>query len=110
MKKAGTPQAEELVPDPQVVREFGITAMSLWRWDRDQTLIARTVAADHQHSIRCRNSISIVVGKLPVLVVKRLYLDVTVLEDNPGGGNGEVMAAGLPAIWGPAPTGSHRPG
>ncbi|MFO1099310.1 MAG: hypothetical protein U1E81_13865 [Xanthobacteraceae bacterium] len=40
MKKAGTPQAEELVPDPQVVREFGITAMSLWRWDRDQTLIA----------------------------------------------------------------------
>jgi hypothetical protein len=28
----------EFVPDPQVIREFGITAMSLWRWDRDPVL------------------------------------------------------------------------
>jgi hypothetical protein len=28
----------ELVPDPQVIREFGITAMTLWRWDRDPLL------------------------------------------------------------------------
>ena len=31
---------DELVPDPQVVREFGITPMSLWRWDHDDALIA----------------------------------------------------------------------
>ena len=23
------------VPDPQVCREFGVTAMTLWRWDHD---------------------------------------------------------------------------
>src|SRR5271165_2933650 len=34
------PECDAFVPDPQVIRELGITAMSLWRWDRDQTLIA----------------------------------------------------------------------
>jgi hypothetical protein len=29
---------DELVPDPQVCKEFGITAMTLWRWDRDPEL------------------------------------------------------------------------
>jgi hypothetical protein len=28
----------DLVPDPRVCREFGITAMTLWRWDEDPTL------------------------------------------------------------------------
>lgn len=27
-----------LVPDPQILREFGICAMTLWRWDRDPSL------------------------------------------------------------------------
>ena len=29
---------EELVPDPQVWREFHITSMTLWRWTKDPTL------------------------------------------------------------------------
>jgi hypothetical protein len=28
----------ELVPDPQVCREFQITSMTLWRWDHDPDL------------------------------------------------------------------------
>jgi hypothetical protein len=28
----------ELVPDPQVCREFGVTAMTVWRWDHDPEL------------------------------------------------------------------------
>jgi hypothetical protein len=28
----------ELVPDPQVRREFHITSMTLWRWDHDPEL------------------------------------------------------------------------
>jgi hypothetical protein len=28
----------ELVPDPQVCREFQITSMTLWRWDHDSEL------------------------------------------------------------------------
>lgn len=38
---ARTPSAarhDELVPDPAVCREFSITSMTLWRWDRDQEL------------------------------------------------------------------------
>ena len=30
---------DTLVPDPQVQKEFGVTAMSIWRWDRDPELI-----------------------------------------------------------------------
>jgi predicted DNA-binding transcriptional regulator AlpA len=26
---------DELVPDPQVLKEFGIIPMTLWRWDND---------------------------------------------------------------------------
>jgi hypothetical protein len=29
---------DELVPDPQVLKEFCITPMTLWRWDRDPEL------------------------------------------------------------------------
>lgn len=31
-------QPDELVPDPKVQQEFGVSAMTLWRWDRDPTL------------------------------------------------------------------------
>jgi hypothetical protein len=27
-----------LVPGPQVEREFGVTSMTIWRWDRDSKL------------------------------------------------------------------------
>ena len=30
---------DSLVPDPQVQKEFGVTAMSIWRRDRDPELI-----------------------------------------------------------------------
>lgn len=40
LPQATAPAHDELVPDPQVIRELGITAMSLWRWDRDPMLIA----------------------------------------------------------------------
>jgi hypothetical protein len=30
--------ADELVPDPEVCREFHITPMTLWRWDQDPEL------------------------------------------------------------------------
>jgi hypothetical protein len=26
---------DELVPDPQIFKEFGITSMTGWRWDHD---------------------------------------------------------------------------
>ena len=34
-----TPCHDTLVPDPQVQKEFGVTAMTIWRWDRDPELI-----------------------------------------------------------------------
>lgn len=30
--------ADYLVPDPQVQKEFSISAMTLWRWTQDQKL------------------------------------------------------------------------
>ena len=35
-----TPGLDTLVPDPQVQKEFGVIAMSIWRWDRDPELIS----------------------------------------------------------------------
>jgi hypothetical protein len=29
------PDVDHLVPDPEVAREFGVTTMSMWRWDHD---------------------------------------------------------------------------
>ena len=29
---------DELVPDPQVAREFNVSLMTLWRWDHDPEL------------------------------------------------------------------------
>lgn len=31
-------EKEGLVPDPVVQREFGVTAMTIWRWDHDPDL------------------------------------------------------------------------
>jgi hypothetical protein len=37
--KSPSPEApDEFVPDTQVVKEFHITPMSLWRWSNDPTL------------------------------------------------------------------------
>jgi hypothetical protein len=33
-------EPDALVPDPVVIKEFAISAMTLWRWDRDPNLIA----------------------------------------------------------------------
>jgi predicted DNA-binding transcriptional regulator AlpA len=35
---AAADEFDKLVPDPEVCREFGISAMTLWRWDRDPEL------------------------------------------------------------------------
>jgi hypothetical protein len=34
----GDGEPDSLVPDPQVCAEFGISSMTLWRWDRDPDL------------------------------------------------------------------------
>jgi hypothetical protein len=41
IEESAAEQANELVPDPKVAREFGTTLMGLWRWDRDPQLVAR---------------------------------------------------------------------
>lgn len=32
--------SDDLVPDPVVQREFGVSAMTIWRWDHDPELLA----------------------------------------------------------------------
>jgi hypothetical protein len=31
---------DHLVPDPEVAREFGVTTMTMWRWDHDEAKAA----------------------------------------------------------------------
>jgi hypothetical protein len=37
--KPKPPPADRLVPEPDVLFEFGISAMCAWRWDRDERMI-----------------------------------------------------------------------
>jgi hypothetical protein len=37
-KTHNTPDDDSLVPDPVVQKELGVTAMFIWRWDRDAEL------------------------------------------------------------------------
>ena len=46
---------DTLVPDPQVQKEFGVSAMSIWRWDRDPELIkhrGRHFVSPHKAQLR----------------------------------------------------------
>lgn len=36
--KAANDNADNLIPDPAVARRFGVTLMTLWRWDHDPEL------------------------------------------------------------------------
>ena len=40
---------DELVPDPQVAREFNVSLMTLWRWDRDPKLAELGVGTARQN-------------------------------------------------------------
>ena len=55
---------DELVPDPQVAREFNVSLMTLWRWDRDPRLAK--LGWEPPVKIRTRNYRSAPAG-LPLL-------------------------------------------
>ena len=48
---------DEFVPDPMVCREFGITPMTLWRWDRDSELGFPPAAQIRGRNFRSRRQI-----------------------------------------------------
>ena len=52
-----TPDHDTLVPDPQVQKEFGVTAMSIWRWDRDPELIKLPPIRIRSRKFRSRNAL-----------------------------------------------------
>jgi len=50
-------EPDSLVPDPQVCREFGVSAMTLWRWDRDPDLDFPARIAIGRRNYRSRKKI-----------------------------------------------------
>jgi predicted DNA-binding transcriptional regulator AlpA len=59
-KKTGQAHSErpdELVPDPQVWAEFGISAMTGWRWTRDAQLDFPPVIKIRERNYRRRRAI-----------------------------------------------------
>ena len=48
---------DSLVPDPAVCLEFGVTAMTLWRWTRDPDLDFPPAIAIRSRNFRSRNQL-----------------------------------------------------
>jgi hypothetical protein len=48
---------DELVPDPVVLKEFSISAMCLWRWDRDEALGFPPPVRINQRKYRSRRAL-----------------------------------------------------
>jgi hypothetical protein len=49
----------ELVPDPQVCREFRITSMTLWRWDHDPELKFPPAVRIRKRKFRHRSALEV---------------------------------------------------
>lgn len=54
---AAAPQPDELVPDPVVAREFGVTTMTLWRWTHDPALNFPPAIKIRTRSFRSRRAL-----------------------------------------------------
>lgn len=52
-----TPVSDELVPDPQVAREFGVSLMTLWRWTHDATMDFPAAAKIRNRNYRSRRAL-----------------------------------------------------
>jgi predicted DNA-binding transcriptional regulator AlpA len=53
----GDGEPDSLIPDPQVCREFGVSAMTLWRWERDPDLNFPTRITVRRRNYRSRQEI-----------------------------------------------------
>ena len=53
----GDTKPDNLVPDPAVCVEFGVTAMTLWRWTRDPDLDFPPAIAIRNRNFRSRNQL-----------------------------------------------------
>jgi hypothetical protein len=56
MSKQAKADVDVLVPDPQVREEFGVTEMTMHRWDRDPTLGFPPKIKIRRHNFRSRRS------------------------------------------------------
>lgn len=62
---------EELVPDPQVWREFGVTSMTGYRWTHDPDLGFPPTIKIGRHNYRSRNALEAFKARLIAEAVKR---------------------------------------
>lgn len=51
-------EADELVPDPQVWRELGISPMTGWRWSHDQALCFPPAVKIRNRNYRSRRALN----------------------------------------------------
>jgi hypothetical protein len=56
-KQEPNAQSDEWVPDPQVLREFNISSMTLHRWDNDPTLGFPPKYTIRRHNFRSRKAL-----------------------------------------------------
>jgi hypothetical protein len=66
---------DELVPDRQICREFGITPMTLWRWDRDPELRFAPPVRIRNRKFRSRRAIEVFKARMLRRAIERRARD-----------------------------------
>jgi hypothetical protein len=65
------PDRDEFVPDPQIQREFGVSAMTLWRWDRDPALMFPPAVKIRGRNFRSRRQLEEFKQRMLAAAVRR---------------------------------------
>jgi hypothetical protein len=59
-----TDAVDQFIPDPDVCKEFHITPMTLWRWDRDEKLGFPPPIKIRNRNFRSRNALEAFKAKM----------------------------------------------
>jgi predicted DNA-binding transcriptional regulator AlpA len=74
---------DNLIPDPVVCAEFGVTAMTLWRWTRDPELNFPPPIAIRNRNFRSRRQLEAFKARMLMRAIRqRRMIDQHQAEDN----------------------------
>ena len=73
---------DKLIPDPAVCAEFGVTAMTLWRWTRDTELNFPPAISIRNRNFRSRKQLEAFKARLLMKAIRqRRVIDQQEAED-----------------------------
>ena len=84
---------DSLVPDPAVCVEFGVTAMTLWRWTRDPDLDFPPAIAIRNRNFRSRKQLE----SFKARMLSKAIRHRRVIDQQQGEGADDAVAMGMGA-------------